>query len=72
MVWRDRGVASDNPGPEQTDLLDDDTWGFGQVFPLVLLILPLVSFFEVAYGKPLLILLKPIHDRCYMLILLKI
>ena len=72
MVWRDRGGASDNLNPEQTELLDDDTWGFGQVFPLVLLILPLVSFFEVAYGKPLILLLQPIHDRYYMLILLEI
>ena len=70
VVWRDRGVESDSPG--QTDLLDDNMWGFGQVFPLVLLILPLVSFSVVAYGKLLLSLPKQIHDRYYMLILLQI
>ena len=59
MVWRDRG-ASDSL--EQSDLPDDNMWGFGQVFPILLLILPLVSFFEVAYGKLLLFLPKQIHD----------
>ena len=32
-------------------LSDDNTWGFGQVLPMMLLILPFVSFFEVAYGE---------------------
>ena len=65
-------IWSDREGPDETDLLDDNTWGFGQVFPLVLLILPLVSFFEVAYGKLLLHSPKQIHDRYYMLTLLQI
>lgn len=72
VVWRDRDRGAVSGGPEQTDLLDDNTWGFGQVFPLVLLILPLVSFFEVAYGKLLLFLPEQIHDRHYTLILLRI
>ena len=36
---------------ERKILSEDNTWGFGQIIPLVLLVLPLVSFFEIAYGK---------------------
>ncbi len=53
VVWRDRGhhnYMSDFDSREKHALSEDDTWGFGQIFPLVLLILPLVSFFEVVYG----------------------
>ena len=46
VVWRDRDEGAVSGGPEETDLLEDNTWGFGQVFPLVLLILPLVFFFR--------------------------
>ncbi len=36
---------------ELNTLSDNNTWGFGQVIPLVLLILPFVSFHEVVYGE---------------------
>lgn len=54
VVWHDRTHANYVVGlsiAEQATLSEDNTWGFGQVFPLLLLILPLVSFFEVVYGK---------------------
>lgn len=53
VVWRDPGHKDFLNGSsiaEQMTLSEDNTWGFGQVFPLLLLILPLVSFFEVVYG----------------------
>lgn len=52
VVWRDRGHRYYLLGfssTEQMTLSEDNTWGFGQVFPLVLLVLPLVSFFEAVY-----------------------
>ena len=59
VIWRDRGHKDFLEGfttAEQITLSEDNTWGFGQVVPLLLLILPLVSFFEAIYGKFLLIL----------------
>lgn len=50
-------------------LAEDNTWGFGQVFPLFLLILPLVSFFEAVYGEFLLLVLEPVRDWKKALIL---
>ena len=54
VIWRDRGHKDLLEGftiAEQMTLSEDNTWGFGQVVPLLLLILPLVSFFEAIYGK---------------------
>ena len=53
VIWRDRGGSgwNDFTFAQQMTLSEDNTWGFGQVFPLLLLILPLVSFFEAVYGK---------------------
>ena len=69
MIWRDRGRGPNKS--EQTTFCEDDAWGYGQIFPLVLLILPLVSFLEVVYGKcPLLSINSPTtYDRDFMLIL---
>lgn len=71
MVWGDRGHRNYGlafSATEQMTLSEDNTWGFGQNFPLVLLILPLVSFFEVVYGKPLLHILESFHNQYVMLI----
>ena len=52
VVWRDRERGTDSS--EKITLSEDNTWGFGQVFPIVLLLLPLVSFSEAVYGTSLL------------------
>lgn len=57
VIWRDRTSGDSGDGlsiAEQVSLSEDNTWRFGQIFPLLLLILPLVSFFEAFYGKSLL------------------
>lgn len=31
---------------------EENTWGFGQMFPVILLVLPILSALETYYGKP--------------------
>lgn len=52
-IWRTLAVLYDRGFGNETQIFpsDDNTWGFGQAVPLVLVILPFVSFFEVAYGE---------------------
>ena len=53
-MWNDRSnynIIVGLSSTEQMILSEDNIWGFGQILPLVLLILPLVSFFEIVYGK---------------------
>ena len=35
----------------ESDASEENTWGFGQVFPVVLLALPLLSIAESYYGR---------------------
>lgn len=59
LVWGTIRVLEDRGDPELhqgqavvgVSLAEASTWGFGQIVPIVLLILPVLSFLGVLYGK---------------------
>ena len=66
LVWgssriiMDRDISFDHQAPDpgssssqdlKNAVLEDNTWGFGQVVTVALLLAPLFSFFETVYGK---------------------
>lgn len=53
-VLRDRNSLSydeDDPDVTQQVLSEQNAWSFGQIVPLVLLLLPFLALVEVSYGE---------------------
>lgn len=59
-IIMDRNISFDHQAPDpgssssqdlRNAVLEDDTWGFGQVVTVALLLAPLSSLFETIYGK---------------------
>ena len=53
-VLRDRnyfGYDQDDPDATQQVLSEQNAWSFGQIVPVVLLLLPFLALVEVSYGE---------------------
>ena len=49
-------------GTADVSVSEDNRWGFGQVMAVILVITPLLSFFEVAYGESTTSVLLRLND----------
>ena len=49
LAWGTRNLLMARSDAAKTE---ENTWGFGQMFPAILLVLPILSALETFYGKP--------------------
>ena len=50
-VLRDRDSLTYDQGSSQRVLSEQNAWSFGQIVPMVLLLLPFLALVEVSYGE---------------------
>ena len=52
LVWGTIAVLRDRNGPDAEGALSEqNAWSFGQIVPVVLLLLPFLALVEVFYGE---------------------
>ena len=50
-VLGDRDFVDEDPDHAKSFISEQNTWSFGQIVPVVLLLLPLLALGEVSYGE---------------------